>query len=137
MSVMTLAITDLRLDGGTQSRAAIDDKVVQDYADAVTAGAELPPVVAFHDGNAYWLADGFHRARAYLKAGRSPIPVDVRQGSQRDAFLFSVGANADHGLRRTNKDKAKAVRTLLNDAEWAKKKGFSEIEKILRNSGAQ
>jgi hypothetical protein len=42
----------------------------------------------------------------------------VRQGSQRDAILYSVGANAAHGLKRTNADKRRAVETLLNDSEW-------------------
>src|SRR5262249_43455536 len=47
------------------------------------------------------------------------IPVEVRQGTQRDAILFSVGANAAHGLRRTNEDKEKAVKVLLADEEGA------------------
>jgi predicted HTH domain antitoxin len=33
--------------------------------------------------------------------------------------LYSVGANAAHGLRRTNEDKRRAVETLINDEEWA------------------
>jgi hypothetical protein len=46
------------------------------------------------------------------------IVAQVRQGSQRDAILFSVGANDQHGLRRTNADKRRGVETLLRDAEW-------------------
>ncbi|MDR9404902.1 MAG: hypothetical protein RI580_15855 [Halothece sp. Uz-M2-17] len=38
---------------------------------------------------------------------------------QRDAILHSVGANATHGLRRSNQDKRKAVVTLLQDNEWS------------------
>jgi hypothetical protein len=38
----------------------------------------------------------------------------------RDAILFSVGANATHGHRRTNEDKRRAVLKLLNDREWSK-----------------
>lgn len=34
-------------------------------------------------------------------------------------MLYSVGANAAHGLRRTNVDKHKAVMTLLQDEEWS------------------
>ena len=47
------------------------------------------------------------------------IIVVSRQGTQRDAVLFSVGANGSHGLRRTNADKRRAVETLLRDAEWS------------------
>lgn len=42
----------------------------------------------------------------------------MRQGTQRDAILWSVGANASHGMRRTNQDKRRAVMRLLEDAEW-------------------
>lgn len=46
--------------------------------------------------------------------------ADIRQGTRRDAVLFSVGANASHGLRRTNEDKRRAVTVLLSDEEWNK-----------------
>ena len=39
----------------------------------------------------------------------------MRQGGLRDAILHSVGANATHGLRRTNADKRRAVTILLED----------------------
>jgi hypothetical protein len=63
---------------------------VQDYADALTNGAEFPPVVVFHDGTDHWLADGFHRLLAHEKAGLVDILADVRQGTKRDALLFAV-----------------------------------------------
>lgn len=46
--------------------------------------------------------------------------TDVRQGTRRDAILYSVGANETHGLRRTNEDKRRAVMTLLSDEEWSR-----------------
>lgn len=113
-------IADIRVNGGTQSRAAINQEVASDYADLVRAGAVFPPVTVFFDGVSYWLADGFHRYEAHVSAGAYEIAADIRQGTQRDAILFSVGANASHGLRRTNDDKRRAVLTLLNDAEWSK-----------------
>jgi hypothetical protein len=33
--------------------------------------------------------------------------------------LYTVGANATHGLRRSNADKRRAVSMLLDDPEWA------------------
>lgn len=109
-------INAIRIDGGTQSRASLNESVVSEYAEDLLA---LPPVVLFHDGSDYWLADGFHRYHAFRKASKASIPADVRTGTQREATLFSVGANQTHGLRRTNDDKRRAVNTLLNDAEWA------------------
>lgn len=116
----TISITDIRINGGTQSRAQISDEVVAEYAEAMQAGAEFPPLVVFYDGASYWLADGFHRYKAFAQIKAHDVPADVRQGTQRDAILFSVGANAAHGLRRTNEDKRRAVMVLLNDPEWSK-----------------
>lgn len=93
---------------------------MSEYADAINGGDVLPPVVVFFDGVDHWLADGFHRCHAALRLGRDEIPVVVQTGTRRDAVLFSAGANREHGLRRTNDDKRKAVVTLLNDAEWSK-----------------
>lgn len=118
MTSSKISISEIRINGGTQSRASIDRQVVGDYADAMTGGASFPPVVVYFDGADYWLADGFHRYEAYARAKIDTVPADVRQGTQRDAILFSVGANASHGLRRTNDDKRRAVQTLLNDSEW-------------------
>lgn len=116
---MKLALEDIRTDGGTQSRAAISASAVAGYAEAIRRGDTLPPVVVFHDGTHYWLADGFHRLAAFRDAGESEVPVEIRQGTVRDAILHSVGANTTHGVQRTNADKRCAVETLLRDEEWA------------------
>ena len=121
----SVAIASINMDGGTQPRAAIDFDVVEEYALALASGAAFPPVVVFFDGSTYWLADGFHRTHAHKVAERQSIECDVRQGTRRDAILFSVGANASHGMRRTNEDKRRAVLALLNDSEWA---GWSDRE---------
>lgn len=114
-----LLLNAIRIDGGTQSRVEINADVASEYADAIKGGAEFPPVIVFHDGADYWLADGFHRFHAHAKAGKASIPADVKAGTQRDAVLYSLGANCAHGLRRTNADKRKAVAAMLDDAEWS------------------
>lgn len=114
-----MKLAGIRIDGGTQSRVEINQMAVADYAEALTEGAKLPAVIVFFDGVDHWLADGFHRYHAHRKIDAREIDAEVRQGTQRDAVLFSVGANATHGLRRSNADKRKAVETLLADAEWA------------------
>jgi hypothetical protein len=126
---MRLTISLIRTDGGTQPRAEINHAVVSDYADAMTDGAAFPPVVVFYDGERYWLADGFHRVKAAVQIGLLEIDADVRQGTRRDAVLYSVGANATHGYRRTNADKRRAVETLLSDEEWGKWSNYQIAEK--------
>lgn len=116
----TINIKTIRIDGGTQSRVEINNEIVTEYAQAIQAGAEFPAVVVFSDGVDNWLADGFHRFHAHNQAGKASIAVDVRQGTARDAVLYSFGANGTHGLNRTNADKRKAVTSMLSDSEWAK-----------------
>jgi uncharacterized ParB-like nuclease family protein len=116
--VKKLNINSIIIDKGTQSRAAISEDTVTDYAEAMQAGDEFPPVITFFDGVDYYLADGFHRLHAVKRLGKTSIQADVRTGTLRDAILYSLGANRDHGLRRSNADKRKCVQTLLEDFEW-------------------
>jgi uncharacterized ParB-like nuclease family protein len=120
MKTSSIDISTIRIDGGTQSRWQCDADVVEDYAAAIGAGAVFPPVTIYHDGSAYWLADGFHRVEAHTQAGKKKIAVDIRQGTRRDAILYSVGANDTHGLRRSNSDKRCAIGCMLDDEEWSK-----------------
>ncbi|MFP4239812.1 MAG: ParB N-terminal domain-containing protein [Rhodosalinus sp.] len=114
-----LRLDQIRTDGGTQSRAAINEQTVAEYAEAMGDEATVfPPVIVYHDGRDYWLADGFHRLAAWERVGRVEVPAEVRQGDRRRAILHSVAANSKHGLRRTNDDKRRAVLTLLEDEEW-------------------
>lgn len=114
-----VATVHIRLDGGTQPRAGIDQAVVDDYHYDMQAGAQFPPIELVYDGKDYWLWDGFHRFHAWRKDGDRLILANVRQGTRRDAVLLSVGANATHGFRRSSEDKRRAVDTLLRDPEWA------------------
>lgn len=107
------------VNGGSQPRAALDDETIARYTEALANGAVFPPIVVFHDGECYWLADGFHRRKAELKLGRKTIAADIRQGTLRDAILYSVSANSGHGLPASNTDRRRAVLTLLNDSEWS------------------
>lgn len=116
---INLKLNRIRTDGGTQPRAMIDWNVVAEYVALLEDGVVFPPVDVFHDGENYWLADGYHRMAAAGKVGQKEIAAVVHQGDRRAAILHSVGANATHGLRRSNADKRRAVETLLRDPEWS------------------
>ena len=104
-----LSLDRLVTDAGTQVRSAIDDDVVDEYVQALAAGAQFPPVVVFRADGAEMLADGYHRVFAYRKAGRFEVPADVYHGTREDALWFALGANRAHGQRLTGADKRHAI----------------------------
>jgi hypothetical protein len=126
--VEAIASANLRLDGGTQPRTALNMAVVEDYSTAMGAGAQFPPVMVFYDGADYWLADGFHRVKAASAASRDTIECEVRQGRLEDAQWYSFGANKTNGLRRTNRDKCRAVESALTHP-----KGFGLSDRQIGN----
>jgi len=117
-----ISVTSISTDGGTQMRAQLDSGTVAEYAEAMReydGWGKFPPVTLFHDGDAHYPGDGFHRIAAFKQEFQvGNVPADVQPGTRRDAVLFAAGANADHGLRRTNADKRRAVEALLRDDAW-------------------
>ena len=113
-----MLIKDISLNKQTQSRMAISQETVVEYADAMLDGVTFPNITVFFDGIHHYLVDGYHRYFAYKKAGITEVDADIISGTLRDAVLYAVGVNNEHGLRRTSDDKRKAVMTLLDDLEW-------------------
>ena len=108
-----LPLDAIRLDGGTQPRAAIDAETVREYAERMKAGDHFPPVQVYFDGTDHWLSDGFHRVKAAAEAGQTTIQADVWEGTRDDAFWMSLAANRTHGLPRSHVDKERAVKAAL------------------------
>ena len=115
---MRLKLSQIRLDGGTQGRDAINQTIVGEYNHALMNGAVFPPVDVFFDGINYYLVDGFHRYFGHKSAASPDIEVNIHTGTLRDAQLFSFGVNDEHGMRRTAADRRKVVVVMLNDEEW-------------------
>jgi hypothetical protein len=125
MNTTALAIDLIRLDGGIQPRAKINEETVEDYA-AVwqAANGQYPfdkPCEVFHDGTDYWCADGFHRILGAARAKKASVQCVVHKGSARDAILYAAKCNSSHGLRRTAADKRHVVTKFLKDEEWSKR----------------
>ena len=126
--IKSVNIRAIRIDGGIQSREKLDQTVVDEYAELMKEGTEFPPISVVHDSKEYYLSDGFHRLLAAQKAGKASISCDVIPGTLRDAILYSLSANSQHGLRRTIEDKRKAVLTMLEDFEWGDPDAWSDRE---------
>ena len=114
----SLSVDLPRIDAGTQSRIAINDDVVGDYAEIIEeAGTEwpFPPLDVFHDGTDYYVADGFHRLLGARRTKRGSIPCIVHKGTATDARIFAMTANDQHGMRMTRADKRACVEWLLKN----------------------
>jgi hypothetical protein len=93
-------------------------ETIAEYKEAIEHGANFKAIDVFFDGSKYFVADGIHRCKAHHHAKRTEIEANVHLGDEFDALAFAVGANSDHGLRRTNKDKRNAIRMLLRCDRW-------------------
>ena len=132
-TVKTVPLAEIVFDERTQARVTIDSQAVEEYAESLRCGHVLPPVDLFGAGEEVWIGDGWHRVLAHLKAELPSIEAHVYPGGFRDALLFAVGANGNHGLRRTIADKRRAIEILLTDDEWAKLSD-RELARITRTS---
>jgi hypothetical protein len=117
-----LPLVDLTLDPRIQARDSLDQDAVTEYCEAMLAGDVFPPIVVYKDReDRLWVSDGFHRVEAARRNDPAgTIHAVVRSGEFRDAQLAAIGANTEHGLRRTNADKRKAIGMLLGDPEWCR-----------------
>lgn len=130
--IKSIPIRSIFTDEIVQQREGIlDTAIVAAYAEDMKSGATFPPVVVFHDRlDCLWVADGFHRIEAALRAGRNNIQAEVREGSIRDAILCAAGANRNHGLRRTRNDVRRAITSLVKDPEWGAWSDRAIAEKV-------
>lgn len=117
--IAPIKLDDIVFDAGTQIRAAISEDVVSTYAERMQAGDAFPPVALFHDGNRYYLADGFHRTLAARRIGAHDIQANVHAGTRDDALWFALGANSRNGQRLNEQDRQHAVEIALKT--WPEK----------------
>ena len=120
-----ISLFDIIKDETIHARAETNNEFVMKLTEFITSGQEPPPIVVFQNGGQYWLADGFYRYEAHILVGRGTIPAIILQGGRKEALMHAVRANADHGVRRTNKDKRRAVEIVLTDVET---QGLSDSE---------
>lgn len=119
VTTKTLPANMIQATGATMVRTKLHKDVIDTYREEIETGAKFPPIVVFCEENSerYILADGFHRLYAHIHAEKDEIEVTIHEGGRHDALIHALGANAGHGLRRTNSDKINAVKMALRDPE--------------------
>jgi site-specific DNA-adenine methylase len=115
-----LRLDEITLDEQLFSRAdGLREDVIEEYREGLQRGNMFPPLTVFHDSEHYYLVDGFYRYYASSLEHVETIEAEIHAGTLRDALLYSAGINQKHGVRRTNTDKWRAVKILLEDDEWS------------------
>jgi hypothetical protein len=122
--IQILALSQIIVDHAIQSRVATNIEFQREFSEAMLRGDVFPPVTVFFDGKKYWLADGFHRHGAVKQLARTDkrfagIRAEIRNGSRRDAAIFSAGANQKFSIKRSHDDIKKALSIMFTDDEWA------------------
>lgn len=115
-----IALSSIRLDGDTQVRASLDQQIVAQYAEHMADGDHFPPVIVFHDGSEYWLADGFHRYFATKGNAQDEIEADIKTGTLQDAQLYAYGANSRRGLSMSDDDNRNIITKMLQNPVWGR-----------------
>lgn len=114
----TVSLASIIEDQRLQMRAGgLNEVRVAEYRELLSEAKgswPFPPVKMVHG----FLCDGWHRVEAARREGRKEVPaIVIRCNDIGDAFNEALrqaaGANADHGLPRTNADKRRAVTALL------------------------
>ena len=97
------------LDLSFQTRFGLNDETVSEYASLMLDGKTFPPVEVYDISGVLSLVDGYHRIAAITRNGGDEIEANVIPGTRADALRAAVKANCEHGQRRSNADKRRAL----------------------------
>lgn len=125
----TLSISTLDLNSGTQNRPLSQDTVDR-YVEDMKEGDIFPPIEVIREGGKYYVWDGFHREKAHRVLGKEQIVANVEEGTLRQAIWKSFGANAHHGLPRSERNVAVILGRIFEDVRWRKKSVRAIAEQV-------
>ena len=110
MAIKKIKAGSLVQDFKFYPRAQVDEQHVREMAEAIRAGAQLPPIII--DGKSKRIIDGFHRIRAHQKVGGTAVVVSVNeQEFADDAAMFQAAMtlNSAHGKNLSIYDKTRCL----------------------------
>ena len=100
---------ELVLSPSLQMRSKHPHETIVEYGRLWREGVRFPPVEAVRVDGVLHVTDGFCRVEAAHREEKSRISVVFYDGTMQDAIRDACGANASHGLSRTQADKHRAV----------------------------
>ena len=122
------------LDLSFQTRFGLSDETVAEYAELMKDGTVFPPVDVYDISGVLSLVDGYHRIAAVIRNGGDEIDANVIPGTRADALRAAVRANCEHGQRRSNADKRRALEVAWENRDILFDKMLGENENHMRNN---
>ena len=116
MKIQNVPLTHIRPDG-TQPRKTIDETALAELADSIAAHGVLQPIAVRPNGDGYIIIHGERRWRASHIAGKSTIPVIIRDNGgpeDRAALLAQQIIENVHRENMNPVDEARAYQRLLD-----------------------
>lgn len=113
ITIQPMKIEHLTIDSDMQPRVTLTLEAIEEYMEAYQNGEAMPAIEIVTDGDRNWVVDGFHRMESAKRVGLDTITCSIRTGDRADAIWFASSANQRHGIRRTNRDKNRAVMMAL------------------------
>lgn len=101
-------LSELIRDGRSQIRRSVDRRTARRYADAMRAGAALPPITVAMVNGAPFLIDGWHRVAAAETIGQADIPAHVIDAPPEHHAWIAARENMRNGLP-LRRNEARAV----------------------------
>lgn len=107
-------LKDIDKDSSPVVRSILCEDTIQEYQELYRLkDCPLPHPVVFEEGRSWLIGDGWHRIEAATRNGMKAIVCNVAGKGIESCVKYACGANAVHGLRRSNADKRQAVMTAL------------------------
>jgi hypothetical protein len=130
-----VAIHDILRDDFLQVRARVEPKVVRQYAEAMKAGAEFPPIILAHIDGSLYLVDGWHRLEAALVIGQDIVWADVCEMTFDEARWQAAKANTQHGLPLKTAEYREVFRAFIESGHHRPKQRLMPYREISRHIG--
>ena len=142
LGIMAIPTEHLVVDPSFSMRAEVSPDqrrgLVEAYAEAMRRGDVFPPLVVVQmASNRFAVLDGIYRYEAHLAANQGDaIVCEVRKANcTQDIVWFATSLNAQHGKRRSNADKRKAVTAALKHPQ-SKRLSLRAIARYVRVSAS-
>lgn len=118
-----------------QVRNNLDQKLVRQYATAMTNGAEFPPIHLAKIQDALIIVDGWHRHAALHSLGERDVLAKVTTMTQDEALRASALANTKHGKPLKSSERRNVFKNFIRGKGHKKPDGklmtYREISEAL------